>query len=218
MIRSSIVAFLLSTTLAKANTLVLVLDMSGSVTPQMQQLQIDSYAATLYDIRGLLGSTYIEVIGFGSRPELFASGRVLDVVEQLQNFKGIDESDRDDPFALIWQSFDSATCIGLVFDYIIQRYPSYTGKVMIDFSADGKDNCGVPPVQVQTKANILTSFGATINVLPIPFDGEPDIVSYLETYVMSPDGFSIVFDGTLSIEEAIYNKVSLEVSYFLKVD
>lgn len=217
MIRSSIVAFLLSTTFAQSNTLVLVLDMSGSVPEATQQLQIDAYASTLYDIRGLLGSTYIEVIGFGSRPELFASGRVLDVVSQLQSFEAIDDSDRDDPYALIWESFNSATCIGFALDYIIGRYSSYPGKVIIDFSADGKDNCEVPAAAIQEKTSILALLGATINVLPI-LSEEKDIATYLETYVMSSDGFSIVFDGTSSIEEAIYNKVSIEVSFLLKGD
>jgi hypothetical protein len=89
---------------------------------------------------------------------------------------------------------------------------------VLDFSADGKDNCGVDDAELRKKADALEQLETTINVLPILAESTPDIVEYLETLVMSSDGFSIVFDGTGSLEESIYRKVSLEVSMFFGVE
>jgi hypothetical protein len=193
-----------------AVALVLLLDVSGSVSNHEFQLQQRGIAESFRNpalqtvIENQAGGIAVTVIEWGTMP------RVLIPWQQIRNR---DESTR---FANRMENsvrtMMGATSLSVALEEGINAFdsvPCEPEQRVIDLSGDGPDNVGDDPTIQRDRA---IQEAITINAMPILNDTEPDLEQYYRENVITPDGFLIVANGYHDFARAIRRKLIIEIA------
>ena len=195
---------------ACALALVLLIDVSGSVSTDRYNLQHAGVAQALLDphVEHVLlsqeGGMAVTVIEWSDRRQTVVPWRMIrtpdDVSAVAETLGGAQ------------RSMTGSTAMGdalheglAAFD----RTPCEPTRKVIDISGDGRNNDGsVSPNDMRVRARAAS---VTINGLPIRGD-EPDVADYYRGHVVTPDGFVIEAASFDDFAVAIRYKLLMEVS------
>jgi hypothetical protein len=190
--------------------LVLLLDVSGSVSDREFQLQqrgiAESFRNTgLYSvIEHQAGGIAVMAIEWGTYP------KVLVPWQRIQN--------REESFIFADRMENSvremtgATSLALALEAGINAFndvPCEPEQRVIDISGDGSDNVGDDPIIQRDRA---ISEAIIINAMPILNETEPDLEEYFRDNVITTDGFLIIANGYSDFARAIRRKLILEIA------
>nr|WP_274705574.1 DUF1194 domain-containing protein [Salipiger pentaromativorans] len=200
--------------------LVLAVDVSRSMDPGEQILQRNGYADTIRSpefVRlitggrhGAIAIAYFEWAGPGEQ-RLVADWHLLDSAEAAADFAARLQSA---PISRAARTSISAAILHAV--DLFERSP-YRGEPVLDLSADGPNNEGIP---VTAARDLAVARGITINGLPImlrdpaasPVDIE-DLDLYFQYCVVGGDrGFVIPITSKDQFRSSIRTKLMLEVA------
>lgn len=192
-------------------TLVLLVDMSQSISEEDVNLQLESYAAAMEWITPL-EHINIEVILFAKEYKHISSGSRDAAAYAFRNPGSIDRS---------------STCLHEALVYVNSIYELLPKPVIIDISGDGEDNCGIDEYAIHRVLDDLEQKGATINTLMIPvgdgvfrFLSDPSEVQnkknelqhFFSSLTRGPDSFFMYIENFYDFEEAIIKKIVKEIS------
>lgn len=195
---------------ACALALVLLMDVSGSVSSDRYELQHAGMAQALTDphVQHVLvsqsGGMAMTVIEWSDRRQTVVPWRMIhagnDVSAVAETLKGAQ------------RSMTGSTAMGdALADGIAAfgRAPCEPVRKVIDISGDGRNNDGsTSPDDMRARARAK---GITINGLPIRGD-EPDVADYYRGHVITQDGFVIEASSFDDFAVAIRYKLLMEVS------
>lgn len=195
---------------ACALALVLLMDVSGSVSSERYELQHSGVAQALTDphVQHVLlaqeGGMAMTVIEWSDRRQTVVPWRM---VRREDDVSAIAETLRG-----AQRSMTGSTAMG---DALVEglaafdRAPCEPVRKVIDISGDGRNNDGsIAPDDVRLRAHAR---GITINGLPIRGD-EPDVADYYRGHVVTQDGFVIEANSFDDFAVAIRYKLLMEIS------
>ena len=191
-------------------TLVLVVDLSVSISDENKQLQMDSYA-TAMDWITPLEHMNIEVIIFGKKSYHISSGSRQNAATAFRISQDIDRS---------------STCLHQALEYVELMYDTLPRPVIIDISGDGEENCDSVE-KTQQLLDRLAAKGAIVNTLMIPLDKtfmlewmtpesieekEQDLRNYYQSLIRGQGSFFMYIENFYDFEEAIIRKIVKEIA------
>jgi len=195
---------------ACALALVLLVDVSGSVSPDRYELQHTGVAQALTDahVQHVLlsqpGGMAITVIEWSDRRHVVVPWHM---VQSADDVSAIAETLRG-----AQRSMTGSTAMGDAMAEGIAtfgRAPCEPVRKVIDVSGDGRNNDGsIAPDDVRVRARAQA---ITINGLPIRGD-EPDVADYYRNHVVTDDGFVIEAKSFDDFAVAIRYKLLMEIS------
>lgn len=192
-----------------ALALVLLLDVSGSVSETAYRLQRDATAAALRDpavVAAIVSQAPVAVtaLQFGSGAWVAVPWRTIaDQVDAQQFAASVATMERrdhhggthvGDAIASALVAFDAAPCAA--------------ERMVVDISGDGRSNGGVPLAGPMAEA---VERGVTINALPIVTDAEPGVAEWFRENAITPDGrvFPATWEGfALAIRAKLLTEVA----------
>lgn len=195
---------------AAQGTLVLVVDLSASISKEHVELQMESYAAALEWITPL-ETMNIEVILFGKKYYHISSGSRYAAARAFRVDRHIDRS---------------STCLHQALEYIESIYDTLPQPVIIDISGDGEENCNLS-AHTHQLLDRLAAKGAIINTLMIPLNNEAmslymdnqelvkkqaDLQNYYRSLIRGQGSFFKYIEHFYDFEEAIIRKIIKEIS------
>ena len=193
-----------------ALALVLLIDVSGSVSSDRYALQHAGVAQALADqhVKHALlaqeGGIALTVIEWSDRRQVVVPWRMLRTENDISAVAEI--------LAGAQRSMTGSTAMG---DAMVEGLAALNGapcepvRKIIDVSGDGRNNDGdASPDDVRVKAHAL---GVTVNGLPIRGD-EPDVADYYRGHVVTGDGFVIEARSFDDFAVAIRYKLLMEIS------
>jgi hypothetical protein len=195
---------------ACALALVLLVDVSGSVSADRYMLQHAGIAQALVDphVEHVLldqeGGMAITVVEWSDRRQTIVPWRMIrsadDVAAVAEALGGAQ------------RSMTGSTAMGDALQEGVSafdRAPCEPARKVIDISGDGRSNDGsISPDEIRARAHAAS---ITINGLPIRGD-EPDVADYYREHVVTPDGFVIEATSFDDFGVAIRYKLLMEVS------
>jgi hypothetical protein len=195
---------------ACALALVLLIDVSGSVSPDRYELQHSGVAQALTDphVQHVLlsqpGGMAITVIEWSDRRHVVVPWHMVqaadDVSAVAETLRGAQRS-MTGSTAMGDAMAEGITTFG--------RAPCEPVRKVIDVSGDGRNNDGsIAPDDVRVRARAQA---ITINGLPIRGD-EPDVADYYRNHVVTEDGFVIEAKSFDDFAVAIRYKLLMEIS------
>jgi hypothetical protein len=191
--------------------LVLLMDVSGSVTNTHYELQREGLIAAFEDVRlqqVILSQPHgvaIQLQQFGTFAEVAIPWIHLRTRAHIQQFvQAISLMQRADP--------GGSTGISEALRSGIQAFddtPCEAEQQVIDIHADGENNVGLPP---ETLRDLAQERLITINALAIVSVTDPDLDTYMRERVITPEGFVMVAAGMRDFGSAITRKLALEIA------
>jgi hypothetical protein len=195
---------------ACALALVLLIDVSGSVSPDRYELQHTGVAQALTDphVQHVLlsqpGGMAITVIEWSDRRHVVVPWHM---VQSADDVSAVAETLRG-----AQRSMTGSTAMGDAMAEgvaALDRAPCEPVRKVIDVSGDGRNNDGsIAPDDVRVRAHARS---ITINGLPIRGD-EPDVADYYRGHVVTQDGFVIEAKSFDDFAVAIRYKLLMEIS------
>jgi hypothetical protein len=191
--------------------LVLLMDVSGSVTSNHYELQQQGLVQAFEDTRLqqiILNQPHgvaVTLHQFGSTSEVTINWRMLRNTHDLQSFVGeLRQMNRSEPGDRT--GISNAMMTGI---QAFEHAPCEAEQKIIDVSADGKNNIGHLPSIWRDRAQELL---ITVNGLPIVSPDEPELADHFMSQVITPDGFVVVAQGMVDFSRAIRRKLTLEIA------
>lgn len=92
----------------------------------------------------------------------------------------------------------------------VAHAPCVPEQVVLDVSGDGASNGGREASEARDAA---AAMGIQINGLPIVTQAEPELAAWYRANVATDDGFVIVADGFADVARAMRRKVLFEIAY-----
>jgi Ca-activated chloride channel homolog len=191
--------------------LVLLMDVSGSVTNRHYELQQQGLVSAFEDpqlqqiILSQPDGVVIQLQQFGTDSEVVVNWQHLRSPRDIQRFvRELAQMQRAEP--------GGSTGIGVAMRRAIEAFdhaPCTPEQRVIDVSADGESNVGVHPSVMRDLAQELA---IQVNGLPIVSEQEPELADYFRSHVITPDGFVVVADGVSDFARAIRRKLTLEIA------
>lgn len=196
---------------AVQGTLVLVVDLSASISEENVKLQMESYAKAM-DWITPLEYMNIESIIFGKRTYHISSGSRHNAARAFRIDQGIDRS---------------STCLYQALSYVESIFDTLPQPVIIDISGDGEENCDYSGY-THDLLDRLESKGAIVNTLMIPankksmllYMGEKefnkkqgDLKLYYESLIRGKGSFFMYIENFYDFEEAIIKKIVKEIAF-----
>jgi len=147
-----------SATAQERGTLILMVDVSSSISPSELRLQYEGYEKALYELRGILHGMQIEVITFGQHPEHVHSGNSLTASAFFGSRKMSGE-----------RGWGNMTCPVGGLEYIVENWKSWTPPVIIDITGDGEqtDAYCFSKKEIWEYRNEIENLGGRVNALLI---------------------------------------------------
>lgn len=213
---SLLIAFLLffsTVSVAKADgTLVLLVDLSASISEENVKLQLESYATAMEWITPL-EQFNVEVVIFGKNYEHISSGTRHNAAKAFRKEINLDRS---------------STCLYDTLSYIRDIYHTLPQPVIIDISGDGEENCNTNFQETHDILDSLQMMGAKVNTLMIPLNRrvwnflrdeqafaakEGEMRGYYETLIRGEGSFFMYIENFYDFEEAIIKKIVREIAF-----
>ena len=140
--------FLLFPTLANARTLILIVDISASISSDNKVLVKESYERA-FDELYLFENLYMEVLLFGNDVTPAGKGSINDVKKQftMPTIQGLD-----------------STCLEKALYFVLEKYETFPKPVVIDITSDGAPNCNGWK-EIPNLLDELEKRGAIVNTL-----------------------------------------------------
>lgn len=206
----SMFLFFIPVQLSAQGTLVLVVDLSISISEEHKQLQMDSYAKAM-DWITPLEHINIETILFGKKHYHISSGSRQNAAEAFRTEHRIDRS---------------STCLHQALTYVELMYDTLPQPVIIDISGDGEENCDSGS-DTQKLLDRLEAKGAVVNTLMLPIDTtdmkkymgpdsirkkEIELRNYYQSLIRGSGAFFMYIENFYDFEEAIIRKIVKEIA------
>jgi len=200
------------TELKAKGSLVLLVDLSASISQTNVDLQLESYATAMEWVTPL-EQLNIEVIVFGREYQHISSGTRQDAAAA---FRSDFELDR------------SSTCLYDTLSYVRDIYYTLPQPVIIDISGDGEENCNTNFQETYDLLDSLQSMGAKVNTLMIPVNThiwdflkneetlktkKNELRTYYENLIRGEGSFFMYIENFYDFEEAIIRKIVREISF-----
>lgn len=186
--------FLLFPSLANSRTLILIVDVSASISSDNKILVKESYTKA-FDELYLFEGLYLEVLLFGNNVLLAGSGTIDDVKKQfdMPTEQGID-----------------STCLEKPLQLVLDRYDTFSKPVVIDITSDGAPNCNEWE-KIPSLLDALEEKGAVINTLYVV---NPNMKQSIlaEEYRRGRGSFSMSVTSYNDFEEALFRKLTAEIA------
>lgn len=186
--------------MVKQETLILLLDMSDSMSSYSLTVQFTAYANVLDDMRGKLRNTRIIAVAFGRHPVLISDGNVGNAVDV---FTYLSDPENRSTFVID----RSGTCIMSAMKSVEKLVPSMQHPIVMDISGDGLENCENGIRDLSRK--FLYDYGIIINSLPIAGQDSPLFKFYDEQVTTGLTIPALTIDN---FEKALYVKLNLEIA------
>lgn len=206
----SFLLFFASPVLAVQGTLVLVVDLSASISDENVELQMESYAKAMEWITPMEYMN-IEAIIFGKKIYHISSGSRHNAAYAFRNPPTIDRS---------------STCLHQALMHVESIFDTLPQPVIIDISGDGEENCDLS-AYTHELLDRLEAKGAIVNTLMIPANKENmmiymdestfnkkqvDLKRYYESLTRGKGSFFMYIENFYDFEEAIINKIVKEIA------
>jgi len=198
-----------------AVALILLMDVSASVNDEGYRMQQVGTAKALLspDVQSQVrggAPIAVEVIQWDTTQRIVVPWRILSDAADVQAFSNVVAGTaRTNPDGFAYTYMKSAITFA---SKTLEEAPCDATRQVIDVSGDGKDN--EPDIE-ETGMNLARAnaaqHGVTINGLPIVND-EPDVASYYQDHVVTPDGFVVEADGFDDVERAMRRKLFAEIA------
>jgi hypothetical protein len=158
--------------------LVLAVDVSDSVDAERYRLQMEGIARALEDpavagaiTSGPRGGIIVSLLAWSDDADLVMPWQTIRSAEQARAVAGLIRN--------LPQRGGEYTCVAKMLNTVraevLTEAPARAGRIVVDVSGDGIDNCAVRQASDEAR-NALVGEGATINGLPIIVEGENDVV------------------------------------------
>lgn len=193
-----------------ATALVLLMDVSGSVSAENFRLQREGVAAALRD-PGVVRTVEsgppmaLTLIEWDSRQAVVLPWRVLRDRDDLARAADLIEAA---PRALAFGATHAGDAMAAALD-AIEAAPCVAEQAVIDVSGDGEANGGQPAAALRDRA---AAMGVQVNGLAIVTDTEPMLGQWYRDNVMTADGFVIEAEGFADVARAMRRKIIVEIS------
>lgn len=186
--------FLLFPSFANSRTLILIVDISASISSDNKILVKESYTKA-FDELYLFEGLYLEVLLFGDNVTPAGNGTIDQVKEKF-----------DMP---VTQGLDS-TCLEKPLQLVLERYETYPEPVVIDITSDGAPNCNEWE-KIPSLLDVLEDKGAVINTLYVV---NPNMKQSIlaEEYRRGRGSFSMSVSSYNDFEEALFRKLTAEIA------
>jgi hypothetical protein len=194
-----------TTIVAAQGSLVLIVDTSSSIDNNNLDLQFDSYAQAMDEL-SILSNVNIEVILFDDQPTHISSGDRAVAAAAFRDTNKIDSSYR------------GLTCLGLALEYVELLIPTLPQPVVIDISGDGEANCIPSSARVTDTLDRISSDGTRVNTLLVMDPEHQNFDQAIAAYraMRRNGGFTMVVDHFYDFEDALFRKLTIEVSELLE--
>lgn len=196
--------------LSCALALVLLIDVSGSISLENYQLQAKGLQQAFLEpeiqnaITSKPGGIAVTIIEWASNSYVMQDWHHLTDNNSISEFAAKIEIDSRRTSGVT--AIEKALHVGIE---SFQTTPCKTEHKIIDISGDGEDNSGGSPERARDLAN---NQGITINALPIVTEYEPDIEEYYRKFIITNDGFAIKAKGFADFARALRRKLILELA------
>lgn len=196
--------------------LVVAVDVSNSVDEERYRLQLKGIADALEDpgvigtiLNGPRSAILFSIVAWSDRPQIALPWMMISSREEalavaarvraLPRFSG--------EFTCM------ARMLRYVTDKVLTQVPVNAFRSVVDVSGDGKDNCN-PDQPVAEIRDELTSYGTTVNGLPILTGGEARTLEewYEKNVKGGPGSFILPADGFKDFGRAIRQKFVVEIT------
>lgn len=194
-----------------AVALVLLMDVSGSVSPERYELQREgsAHAFSRPEVARLItpaAPLAVTVVQWAEVPVVALPRRVL------RGAADVAALDRD--LSSTPRLANGATGLGWALRDGVDAFasaPCEADRKVIDVSGDGDNNFGLSPAEAKEAAEKM---GVTINGLPIvvPSPDGPDLEDHYRTTVVTPNGFVVRAKGFDDVERAMAHKLAAEIA------
>lgn len=196
--------------------LIVSVDVSSSVDDHRYRLQMEGIAGALEDqnvvntvLGGPHGAILFSMVTWADRQRLAVPWTVISNFEQA---KDIAKKIRTLP-----QQGGEFTCMArmsrYILDKVIARIPTRAGKMVVDVSGDGPDNCNSGDLLANERKNFADA-GITVNGLPILDGQDAEIIEswYKDNVIAGPGAFLVPAKGYDDFARAFRQKFVVEIS------
>lgn len=192
--------------------LVLAVDVSGSVSPEEYQIQMDGLATALRS--KVISSALVKAKARVTLIQWTGGARQAVAIpwQSLQTLKDVDElALRIAAEPRIWRNY--STAIGEALEFSMQQFSSATGcrRKVIDVSGDGVSNEGIAPSRLHGD---LQALGIIVNALVI--ENEEDGIGltayFRQNVIVGGAAFAMTANGFADYPDKIRRKLERETS------
>ena len=192
-------------------SLVLLVDLSRSISDENTKLQLESYATAMEWITPL-DQFNVEVVIFGKNHQHISSGTRYDAAKAFRKDLNLDRS---------------STCLYDALSYVRDVFYTLPQPVIIDISGDGEENCNTNFQQTYDLLDSLQLMGAKVNTLMIPINRdvwhflpdeqavmmkEAELRMYYQNLIRGEGSFFMYIENFYDFEEAIIKKIVREIA------
>jgi hypothetical protein len=197
--------------------LVLSVDVSASVDEERYTLQMEGIAKAFESreveaaiLSGPNHAMFVTLVEWSNQASVSVPWTLVTSAEEARAFaEAVRHAPRGD---------NDFTCmsraLGFVQYQVLPVLPAPAGRIVIDVSSDGRDNCNLTPALTEMRDRLVASARLTINGLPILEDNEAMTLEawYRENVIGGPGAFIEPAHGYDDFARAMQRKFVVEVS------
>lgn len=184
-----------------AGTIILLVDISSSISVDNLNLQMDSYASAMEQMSSL-HNVNIEVIVFHDDFEHISTGSRDLAANAFRNYPRLPSE------------FRGLTCMVNALYYIETLVESLPPPIILDISGDGEANCA-GSIYLHESLDYIADKGVRVNTLLIHggaiFDPKSNPYENYKRMTRN-NGFSLAVKNFYDFENSLFEKLTLEVS------
>lgn len=201
------ILLILSTTFASAKgTIVLLVDISSSISIEDMKLQLESYANSMRSV-GALRSKDIVVMTFSEWPKLLTIGDYNDAYEVFMDYAVVEPVHR------------GSTCLGRALQEVENIMPTLEQPIVLDISGDGESNCENSHQVHPILDRLEQKYDLQVNTLYVRSDKinsnsdlDKQFFAFYKTLVRG-GGFTMKAETFMDFELSLFDKLTIELSW-----
>lgn len=188
----------------ESGTVILVVDISSSISNEQMYLQMGSYASVLDTVASVRSRRIVSIV-FSTTPEIISNGSYQDAIAAFNSYPILDLEHR------------GQTCLSTALLAVEDLLPTLPRPIVIDISGDGEANCEGLGTIPSILDRMVSNFDVQVNTLYIENNLLDHVMGlrgydFYETLVRN-DGFIMNATSFMDFEFSLFEKLTLEISW-----
>jgi uncharacterized protein with von Willebrand factor type A (vWA) domain len=185
----------------ETGTVILLVDISSSISTEQMKLQMDSYASVLQFVASVRNKRVIPIV-FSVESEVLSNGTYTDAINAFASYP------------ILRPEFRGHTCLSSALIRVERMLPNLPTPIVLDISGDGEANCSTSGSIPDILDRMAEDYNVQVNTLYIEND-LPNSTRGYDYYksLTRNSGFIMSVETFMDFELSLFEKLVMEVSW-----
>jgi hypothetical protein len=188
----------------ETGTVILLVDISSSISTEQMKLQMDSYASVLQFVASVRNKRVVPIV-FSVESEVLSNGTYTDAINAFASYP------------ILPPSMRGHTCLSSALIRVERMLPDLPTPIVLDISGDGEANCSTSASIPDILNRMAEDYNVQVNTLYIE-NNLPNTADSIKGYdyyrsLTRNSGFIMSVESFMDFELSLFEKLVMEVSW-----